>query len=131
MTVTYRAERALSPVAESVCWVVVDDDFNQHAEANSYPASLRARDYSINTERVYAGRVDLYLSYCGEQGIDWQSPSFDELHLLLKWLVTIPLESRARSGARLGITNGPGLDSAQLSVVTDAVTGRWANEVFR
>ena len=48
----YRAERALSDRAEQLAWVVVDDDYVMQPEANAYLAALRARDRSVNTERV-------------------------------------------------------------------------------
>jgi hypothetical protein len=37
-----------------VSWVVIDDNFVLHTEANAYLGGLRARDCSINTEWVYA-----------------------------------------------------------------------------
>jgi hypothetical protein len=51
MAAICRAERAISPATESVSWVVIDDNFVLHTEANAYLGGLRARDCSINTER--------------------------------------------------------------------------------
>jgi hypothetical protein len=51
-------------------------------------------DRSINTERVYAGRIAMYLSYCSERRLDWQSPSIETLAAFLKWLVREPLPKR-------------------------------------
>lgn len=68
----YRAERALSARTDQPAWVVIDD-YVMHREANAYLAALRARDRSTNTERVYAGRIALYLTYCSETGLDWKT----------------------------------------------------------
>lgn len=58
-------ERAVSPATGITWWVVVDSrTYRLHEEAVAYLASLRARGCSPNTERVYAGRVALYLNYC-------------------------------------------------------------------
>jgi len=38
-------------------WVVVDPDYALHVEATAFLAGLQAADRSVNTERVYAGRV--------------------------------------------------------------------------
>ena len=84
----YRAERALSDRAEQLAWVVVDDDYVMQPEANAYLAALRARDRSVNTERVYAGRIALYLSYCAATGLDWRAPSVESLAGFLRYLVT-------------------------------------------
>lgn len=97
--VIYRAERTASPLDGSVSWVVVDDNLEFHAEANGYLAALRARDCSINTERVYSSRVALYLSNCEQERIDWRTPSVDALHAFLRWLVTQPVSPRGRSAS--------------------------------
>jgi integrase/recombinase XerD len=97
--VNYRAERALSPLDGAVSWVVVNDDLEFHAEANGYLAALRARDCSPNTERVYAGRIALYLSNCEDRRIDWRNPSIDALHAFLKCLVTQPIPKRGHSSS--------------------------------
>lgn len=54
-------------------------------------------DRSPNTERVYAGRVALFLNYYQRFGVDWHEPSFGELHQFLRWLVAEPV---ARPGNR-------------------------------
>lgn len=83
-------------------WVVIDSDWNLHVEACAYLASLRAADRSSNTERVYAGRVALFLNYCALSGMDWHDPEFAELHTFLRWLVTEPLQRPGGTGpARL------------------------------
>ncbi|WP_406341295.1 hypothetical protein [Streptomyces sp. NBC_01578] len=100
---TFKAEKAVSSDGGSVRWVVVSDDYDLHPEASAYLASLRSRDCSGNTERVYAGHVALYLSYCAVTGLDWAAPGFAPLSRFLRWLVEEPLprrERRARSEPR-------------------------------
>jgi integrase/recombinase XerD len=94
--VRYRAEQAQSDHAEQPAWVVVDEDYVMQPEANAYLAALRARDRSVNTERVYAGRIALYLSYCAATGLDWRAPSVEALSGFLRHLVTEPLPQRGR-----------------------------------
>lgn len=66
------AERAVSPATGTMRWVVVEArTYDLHPEAAAYLASLRARGCSPNTERVYAGRLALYLNYCRMQRLDW------------------------------------------------------------
>jgi integrase/recombinase XerD len=60
--ISYRAERAISP-DRSVSWVVVDAEYRLHVEGCAFLAGLRGADRSVNTERVYAGRVALFLSW--------------------------------------------------------------------
>jgi integrase/recombinase XerD len=86
----FRAERAVLSPAETV-WTVIDERWTPHVEACAYLASLRAMDRSPNTERVYAGRVALFLNYCQQFGVDWHAPSFGQLHQFLRWLVTEPV----------------------------------------
>jgi integrase/recombinase XerD len=94
----FRSEKALSPVDGSTGWVVVDADYELHEYALAYLASLRgAEDVSANTERNYAGRIALYLSYCTDHGVDWAAPSMRQLARFLKWLVDEPLPSKGRS----------------------------------
>jgi integrase/recombinase XerD len=56
---------------------VIDGDYVMHREANAYLAALRARDRSANTERVYADRIVLYLTYCSATGLDWKTPGVE------------------------------------------------------
>ncbi|MGW3739859.1 tyrosine-type recombinase/integrase [Streptomyces sp. NPDC005146] len=60
----------------------------------AYLASLRARGCSPNTERVYTGRVALYLNYCLMQRLEWRTPGFLGLAALQQWLIEAPLPSR-------------------------------------
>ncbi|WP_218130917.1 tyrosine-type recombinase/integrase [Lentzea albidocapillata] len=90
----FQAERAISPTDGTVRWTVIDEDFVIHVESTAYLAGLRALDRSINTERVYASRLALYLSYCDKQGLDWRTPSVLVLSRFLHWLVAEPLPPR-------------------------------------
>lgn len=97
MTVVYRAERAVSPSDGSVSWVVVDGDYALQVEACAFLAGLRGRDRSINTERLYAGRVALFLSWCAGEGVDWKQVRLDQMVRFKRWLVTEPVPSRRRA----------------------------------
>ena len=95
---TFRAERARSEGAGPVRWVVVDDAWTLQPEACQFLASLRAADRSPNTERVYAGRVALFLNWSSDFGVDWQRPTFLQLHDFLRWLATSPYGTRKSTG---------------------------------
>ncbi|MET8102256.1 tyrosine-type recombinase/integrase [Streptomyces sp. NPDC005236] len=69
--------------------------YAMHPVATGYLASLRARGCSPNTERVYAGRVALYLNYCRLRRLQWSRPGFTGLSCLQQWLVETPLPARA------------------------------------
>ena len=97
MTQRFSAERALSPIDGSSRFVVVDDYFTLHPEATEYLASLRFRDRSVNTERVYAGRLALFLTYCAASRLDWRRVTVDDLAGFQHWLVTEPLHRHGRS----------------------------------
>ncbi|WP_159007472.1 hypothetical protein [Streptomyces sp. NRRL S-813] len=100
MESAYTAERAVSPTSGAVRWVVVESrTYALHPEATGYLASLRARGCSPNTERVYAGRLALYLNYCHMRRLQWNAPGFTGLSLLQQWLVETPLP--ARTGRRV------------------------------
>ncbi|GAA3603940.1 hypothetical protein GCM10022419_105630 [Nonomuraea rosea] len=92
----YRAERAVA-ADESVSWVVIDDeDLELHVEACAYLAGLRGAGRAFNTEKTYAGRIALYLSYCRGHGLDWAGPSLPQLMAMMRWLVEEPMPSRSR-----------------------------------
>lgn len=91
----FRPERAVA-ADESVSWVVVDGGFGLHVEACAYLAGLRAADRAFNTEKTYAGRIALYLSYCVGHGVDWSSPSLAQLMAMMRWLVDEPMPARSR-----------------------------------
>jgi integrase len=116
--VGYRAERALSALAEHPASVVIDDDYVMHREANAFLAALRARDRSVNTERVYAGRITLYLSYCSATGLDWKAPSVEELSRFRRALVSEPLPMRGRK-ATVPRYRSKGTANAVMTVVCE------------
>jgi integrase/recombinase XerD len=98
----YRAWRAVSPSDGAVSWVVVDDDLDLHVEGCAFLAGLRGRDRSVNTERIYAGRVALFLSWCTSEGIDWRQVRLVQMARFKRWLVAEPLASRrATAGGAL------------------------------
>ena len=99
MTAGYRAWRAVSPSDGAVSWVVVDDELELHVEGCAFLAGLRGRDRSVNTERVYAGRVALFLSWCSRDGVDWKQVRLDQMARFKRWLVAEPLPSRRRAAA--------------------------------
>jgi integrase/recombinase XerD len=94
--ITFLAERAASPGKAEPRFVVVDGSYRLHAEASAYLAALRGLDRSPNTERVYAGRLALFLSYCAASRISWQEIDVAALARFLRWLVTEPLPPRGR-----------------------------------
>jgi integrase/recombinase XerD len=93
---SYAAERALAEDGVLTSWIVVCDEFELHEEATAYLLSLRARGCSPNTQRMYAGRLAIYLTYCHSTGISWASPTFTQLYVFLRWLVDTPLPARGR-----------------------------------
>lgn len=99
MSKAYRAERAVSPSDGAVSWVVVDGAYELHAEGCAFLAGLRGLDRSINTERVYAGRVALFLSWCAAEGIDWMRVELGQMVRFKRWLVSEPLPTRGRGQA--------------------------------
>jgi site-specific recombinase XerD len=92
----------VSPIDGAVSFVVVDEVFTLHGAACSYLAHLRAAGRSPNTERVYAGRVALFLTYCSSAGWEWHDLSFGDLSRFLRSLVCDQLPGTADSpgGAR-------------------------------
>jgi integrase len=93
----FSVERVVPPkTGAPAAWVVVDEFYQLHREACTYLESLRGRGCSVNTERVYACRVALYLSWCGERGLDWAAPGFENLLRFRDWLVSEPLPPRGK-----------------------------------
>ncbi len=91
------AEKAQLPgVIGALAWVVVDELFRLHVEASTYLDSLRGRHCSWNTERNYASRIALYLTWCDERGLDWSDPGFENLVRFRDWLVSTPLPPRGK-----------------------------------
>lgn len=112
----YRAERAISPSGTS-SWVVVTDEFDLHVEACAFLAGLRGRERSVNTERLYASRVALYLSYCADRGLAWAEPGFLGLRAFQDWLISDPLPARGRHGGRVPRFRSRGTANAVLTAV--------------
>jgi integrase/recombinase XerD len=96
----FRSERAIR-ARGSTDWVVIDEDFALHREAVGYLESLRALDRSVNTQRAYAGRIALYLSYCSLSEVDWAGPRLWQLRDFLWWLTDTPLPAKGSGPAAL------------------------------
>ena len=98
-------ERAISPVDGSVAYVVIDESYRVHAEASEYLGWLRSTDRSRNTERVYAGRLALFLTYCANNRLDWRTVTSADLGRFLKSLVAEPLrpEGARSAGSEAGL----------------------------
>ena len=79
---SFRAERAVSPLDGSEQWVVLDPEFVPHREASDFLRALHGAGRSPHTIRVYAGRVASFLGWCAGQGVEWSSVS------LRRWLVS-------------------------------------------
>lgn len=93
---SFIAERSRSLAMGVERWVVADArTYVLHQEATVFLASLRSRDRSPNTERVYAGRLALYLNYCAARRMDWAVPGFLGLSGLQQWLISTPLPPRS------------------------------------
>ncbi|MFJ2171039.1 hypothetical protein [Streptomyces griseofuscus] len=119
MSSHFLAERSVSPATGAEQWVVVDaGTYTLHAQACAYLASLRSRGCSRSTERAYAGRVALYLSYCQDQRIDWAAPRFVELAGLQRWLITEPLPARGRQSSLVPRFRSSGTANAVMTVVS-------------
>lgn len=95
--VIYRAEKAEVPGSSRVAWVVIDEDFRLHREATAFLDGVRGLGRSVNTERNYASRLALYLTWCDEQGLRWSDPGFENLLRFKDWLVSVPLPPRGRT----------------------------------
>ncbi|HET6481110.1 MAG TPA: hypothetical protein VFG35_13885 [Actinoplanes sp.] len=68
---SYRPERA-EFTDDRTGWVVVGaDDYVLHNEGSLFIAGLREAGGAYNTERTYAGRTALFLSYCVFQHLEW------------------------------------------------------------
>ncbi|WP_329429191.1 hypothetical protein [Streptomyces anthocyanicus] len=120
MEQTYVAERSISPANGAERWVVADTrTYDLHAEACAFLAGLRSKGRSPNTERVYAGRLALYLNYCTQHRIEWSCPSFMALSGLQQWLVTTPLPARSRRTPAAPRYRSQGTANAVMTAVTD------------
>ncbi|WP_407563112.1 tyrosine-type recombinase/integrase [Streptomyces sp. 184] len=119
MESSFIAERSVSPATGVQRWVVADaGTYALHHEATAYLGSLRNKDCSPNTERVYAGRLALYLNYCAARRMDWAAPGFRGLSGLQQWLVSQPLAPRSpRAGLAPSRYRSKGTANAVMTVV--------------
>ncbi len=98
--VSFRAERAVSPVDGRECWVVLDADLLPHREAGEFLGCLSGASRSPHTIRAYAGRTAFFLGWCAAQGVDWRRVSLAELARFKHWAEVSPTRAgRVRSGA--------------------------------
>lgn len=98
--ISFRAERAVSPVDGSELWVVLDPDLVRHREASDFPRCLDGASRSPHTIRAYAGRAAEFPSWCQAGGIDWATRGLVDLAGFKHWLEVTPYrEGRARSGS--------------------------------
>jgi integrase len=80
-------------------WVVLDPDLVRHREAGDFLRCLQGAECSPHTVRVYAGRVALFLGWCGDHGVDWASISLPDVARFKHWAQTTPWRGRQlRSG---------------------------------
>ena len=87
MVTKFVTERAIAPRDGSVSSVVIDDGHEVHNEASAYLEWLCSSDRSPNTERVYAGRIAYFLTYCARARLDWRTVTVDDLTRFLHDLV--------------------------------------------
>jgi len=96
----FRAERALSPVDGTELWVVLDSDLVRHREASDFLRCLQGAGCSPHTIRVYAGRVALFLGWCGDHGVDWASIGLPDVARFKHWAEATPWRGwQLRSGS--------------------------------
>ena len=105
MSVSFRAERAISPRDGSELWVVLDPGLVVHREASDFLRCLHGASRSPHTIRAYAGRVAGFLGWCAGQGVRWSVVSVPDLARFKHFLETVPSGSgRLRSGATVNAT---------------------------
>src|SRR5262249_33829985 len=75
-------------------------------------AGLRGADRSVNTERVYAGRVALFLGWCAANGLDWMRGSLGQMVGFKRGLVESPLPPRRRDRSGPAPVPSPGAADA-------------------
>jgi integrase len=97
---SFRAERAVSPVDGSELWVVLDAALVVHREASDFCRALDGASRSPHTMRAYAGRVALFLSWCEQQGVEWKTIGLPSLARFKHWVEVTPIgPRRLRTGA--------------------------------
>jgi integrase/recombinase XerD len=111
---SFRPERAVFRHDRSG-WVIVGaEDYVMHREGSLFLAGLREAGRAFNTERTYAGRTALFLSYCVAERLEWARVTVWQLARFMRWLVETPLPSRSRGG---------GLDRFRDANTANAVVG--------
>lgn len=106
MPVEFWAERTVSPVDGRVGWTVVDDRYVEHDRSGTWlRALLEAQARSVGTERTYAGRLALYLTWATAAGVDSVAPTVEELASFARWLERTPRASTAQGGSGAGPRN--------------------------
>ncbi|WP_405541869.1 tyrosine-type recombinase/integrase [Streptomyces phaeochromogenes] len=79
--------------------MVVDEQGQLHHESCMFLAALREMGRSYNTEKAYAGRIALFLTWCSSSGLAWKEIKFLQLARFLRWLVDEPLPPRSPRGS--------------------------------
>ncbi|MFJ5848223.1 hypothetical protein [Streptomyces sp. NPDC092903] len=74
---------------------MVDESYRLHHESCLFLASLPDMGRSFNTEKAYAIRSALLLTWCSERGLDWKRITLLDLARFLRWLVDEPLPPRS------------------------------------
>ncbi len=96
----FRAERAVSPLDGSAVWVVLDGELGVHREASDFLRALAGLSRSPHTIRVYAGRVAMFLSWCEEEGVGWETIGLAELARFKHFVEATPIgPRRVRTGS--------------------------------
>jgi len=104
---TFQAERALCPTSDphSTRWVILDPQLAIHREGTDFLTFLHGADRSVNTIRVYAGRLALFLTWCAEYAVDWRTVTLASMARFRFWLEsTVGKRGKRRSGATVNAT---------------------------
>ncbi|MEW1628995.1 tyrosine-type recombinase/integrase [Streptomyces sp. NPDC089173] len=104
---TFQAERALSPTGgpQSTRWVILDPQLSIHREGTDFLTFLHGADRSVNTIRVYAGRLALFLTWCADHAVDWRTVTLAAMARFRFWLEsTAGRQAKPRSGATVNAT---------------------------
>ncbi|MFB6843992.1 tyrosine-type recombinase/integrase [Streptomyces sp. NPDC056373] len=107
MNAAFQAERALSPAggSQTTRWVILDPQLSIHREGTDFLTFLHGADRSVNTIRVYAGRLALFLTWCAEYAVDWRTVTLASMARFRFWLEsTTGRRGKPRSGATVNAT---------------------------
>jgi integrase/recombinase XerD len=76
-----------------------------HREGTDFLTFLHGADRSVNTIRVYAGRLALFLTWCAEHAVDWRTVTLASVARFRFWLEsTSGKRGKPRSGATVNAT---------------------------